>query len=140
MNKIIFLKGIPASGKSAWAKKQVKILSALRVSKVDLRKMLGQQWSTEFEDTVKAMHYALVRRSLEMGQTVILDDTNFNPEHEQTFRTMAANFNVRFEVKEFNTPLKECLARNAEKEGRHKVPESVITKMWKRNYGKDDNV
>jgi len=140
MAKVIFLKGLPASGKTTWAKEYVNSHNAVRVNKDDLRAMLGQQWSPEFEQLVGGIQYAAVEMILQNGYDVIIDDTNFNPAHEKAFRDMVWAFGAEFIVKEFDTPLEVCLARNAEREGRHKVPESVIIKMYNRNYGDDSKI
>jgi len=135
--RVIFLKGIPASGKTTWAKKRInKDDDFMRVNKDDIRKMIGGQWSPEKEELVKELEYELVLTGLQLGQSIIIDDTNFNPEHESAYRMLATEFEAEFEVKEFDTLLITCLARNAKREGRSKMPESVIIEMYKKNYGR----
>lgn len=132
---VIFLKGIPASGKSTWAKAYIsKNPDTVRINKDDLRAMAGTQWSKEFENIVYNTSQRMGERALFMGFNVVVDDTNFNPSHYDAWKAIAERYGAGFQVVEFKTTLAECLARNAEREGRHRIPESVIKGMYNKNF------
>jgi hypothetical protein len=65
------------------------------------------------------------------GFSVIVDDTNFAPEHEASIRSFASD-DVEVETKLIDTPLEECIARDAKRTGREHVGEKVIRDMHSR--------
>lgn len=136
--KVIICKGLPASGKSTWAKEFVKEnKGAVRINKDDLREMLhGGEWNSKNENLVVATRDILIREYMFKGlDTIIIDDTNFCPKHEKQIRDVVDDFNslnvltqYQIEVKFFDTPLEECLKRDAKRE--KSVGKDVILKMW----------
>ena len=128
--KLLLLRGLPASGKTTFAKELVrKDGNWVRVNKDDLRNMLnGGKWSSGRERRVVELERRLVTEALEGGKNVVVDDTNLNPTHERYFKGLAESHNVDFEIKEFDTPLEECIKRdNARPNG---VGETVIRRMY----------
>lgn len=119
--QVIMLKGLPASGKSTWAKERV--LSGQgkysRVNQDDLGRMLmagkrtkgGGKILARFRDT-------LILQILEEGKSVIIDDTNLNPALEEHYRKMVKEYNkgknksVQFVVKEFTISVEEAISRD----------------------------
>lgn len=129
--KILFLKGLPASGKSTFAKELVAKEPDVwvRVNKDSLRKMLHDgKFSKGREKIVEQMHRNTAEKALSDGLSVIVDDTNFSPRHEETFRQMAERYNAEFEIKEFDTTVEECIERD-NKRADH-VGKDVILKMF----------
>jgi predicted kinase len=127
--KLIMLRGLPASGKSTWAKEQVeKNVDTYRINKDDLRAMLkGSVWNRSLEATVIELRDSFVTEMLVRGNTVIVDDTNFNNIHVRRLRQIASQTGASFEIIDFNTPLEVCLERNRLRE--KPVPEEVILRM-----------
>ena len=134
--KVTMLKGLPASGKSTWAKEQVKKSQGgcKRVNKDDLRTMIDDgQYSKGNERFVLQMRNNLIYEALKAGKHVIVDDTNLAPKHESDIRTLVADHNehnadnVRVEVKVFDTGVEECIARDLKREA--SVGSDVILKM-----------
>lgn len=114
--KILFLKGLPASGKSTFARELVSKEPGkwVRLNKDDLRAMLHDgKWSKENEKLVMAMQRTMASDALTRGMSLLIDDTNFNPRHEEDFRQIASAHGADFEVKFFDTPLAECIRRDA---------------------------
>lgn len=128
--ELIVLRGLPASGKSTWAKQQVLQGngSIVRVSKDSLREMLDNStFSKERERLIVAARDALVETYLAAGKTVIVDDTNYAPVHEQTLRGIAAKHGAELVVREFTVPLHVCIERDAQRA--LPVGEKVIRRM-----------
>jgi predicted kinase len=126
-------KGLPASGKTTWAKDSQSHPGILRVNKDDIRATFTEAWSNKQEDLVIETRDRLIVAGLKAGKTVISDDTNFAPKHERRLRQLAMEACAEFEVKEFNTPLEECIRRDNLREGKQRVGERVITQMWENN-------
>ena len=121
--KILMLKGLPGSGKSTFAKQLVEgDGNWVRVNKVSIRDMIAG-YSTKKEKLVLEFQDVLVATALSLGKNVIVDDTNFHPKHEVRLR----QFDAEFVVKEFNTPLEECIKNDLKRP--NSVGEKVIKKM-----------
>lgn len=88
------------------------------------------KFAKENERVIESVRDALVATMLQNGHTVIVDDTNLNPKHENRLRSIAANGYVPVEVRSFDVPLHECLARNALRPS--PVPAHVIKNMHKK--------
>jgi predicted kinase len=126
-------KGLPGSGKSTWAKETVRKAqpgTMVRVNKDDLRAMLndGVFKGPNERRTVQARDF-LAAGYLSKGVSVIVDDTNFNPAHEQRLRAMAKEHDAEFVVKDFtDVPLHTCINRDLKRA--RSVGEAVIRKMY----------
>lgn len=139
MQKIIFLKGLPASGKSTWAKKYcIEHLFVERVNKDDIRDELGNPiWSRAFEEEVLKIQRQRGEELISQGKSLIVDDTNFAEKHENYWRDIAKKYGYEFEIKFFDTPVEECIRRD---KGREKsVGEGIIMDMYKK-YLKPNNI
>lgn len=130
MKKVIILKGLPASGKSTWAKKQIEENKGVykRVNKDELRAMLdNSNWSKENEKFVLSLRNEIILEALEHGKSVIVDDTNLAPKHEENIRQVVKGL-AEVEVKFFEIDLDEAIARDL------KRPVSVGEKVIKQMY------
>jgi predicted kinase len=137
--KVLILQGMPASGKSYYAKKLVSDNpgSWKRVNKDDLRAMLDVSvWNKANEKFVLAMRDQVIVRALSQGYNVVVDDTNLDPRHEYDIRQMLvfhSHPNVRsaeVDTKFFDTPVAVCIERDAERPvGAGHVGEDVIRKF-----------
>ncbi|NBU34805.1 hypothetical protein EBS40_09370 [bacterium] len=146
MSKLIMLKGLPASGKSTWAKEQVRLSKGKtkRVNKDDLRAMIDDgEWSKQNEKLILEIRDELVFKFLMQGYDVIVDDTNLAPKHEKDLHAIlkmveagswfpGGESNMEFEVKWFDTPLAECIRRDMLR------PNPVGKKVIRRFYTDDD--
>ena len=109
------LKGLPASGKSTWAKEQVKLSKGKtkRVNKDDLRAMIDDgEWSKENEKFILSVRDSIIVDALFQHKNIIVDDTNLAPKHEKDLRHIAEELDAEFEIKWFDTPLAECIRRD----------------------------
>ncbi len=123
------LKGLPASGKSKWAKEQCNA-EVVRVNKDDLRAMLGANFTKGKEDIVLIARDNIVREALIQNKTVIVDDTNFAPIHEQKLREIAEFHLAEFKIVSFDTPVDECIKRDAKRA--NPVGRDVIMDMYRK--------
>jgi len=134
MPKIIMTRGLPASGKTTWAKEQVLKSDGKtkRVNKDDLRAMINAgKWSRHSEKQILDIRNRIIDYYLSKGYDVIVDDTNLNPEHEKTLRgfTMDDQYSAGFEIKDFTgVSLDECIKRDQSRP--NYVGEKVIRRMY----------
>jgi predicted kinase len=128
--KVIVLRGLPASGKSTWAKDFVdRNPGWMRINKDDMRAMLhNSKWSKDNERQVLLLRDASIEMALTSGYSVVVDDTNFASSHITAIQTIADFAEADFEVKDFDVPLAECLERNSQRMPR--VPDYVIHDMY----------
>lgn len=128
--KLLALKGLPGSGKTTYAKTLVN-KGWVRVNKDDLRAMLhDSSFSKPNEEFVLKTRNDIIVRALTAGQNVVVDDTNLDPKHTDTFRNLAIVFEADYEEKFFDVDVRECLRRNALRE--KPVPQRVIYQMYDR--------
>jgi predicted kinase len=132
---LIMTKGLPASGKTTWAREQVAAYpnEIVRVNKDDLRAMIfNNEHSNDREKFIQAARDAIVERALASGRSVIVDDTNFAPKHETRLRQLAERYNVAFRIEDqfLSTPVEECVKRDVHRG--EKVGRKVIYDMYNR--------
>ena len=137
MQKIIILKGIPASGKSTWAKKVIaEDDSYVRINKDDLRISLGTGGNPcRNEKKVIAERDRIIVENIEGGKSVIVDDTNLNPWHEERIRDIARSLEtildkeIQVKVKWFSVSVDEAIKRDTQREAC--VGPLVIKRMYR---------
>lgn len=84
MIKVLFLKGLPGSGKSTYAKKLIAENHNMykRINKDELRAMLDDnKHSNDSEKFILQVRDAMILMALQNGKYVIIDDTNLAPKH-----------------------------------------------------------
>lgn len=130
--KIIFCKGLPASGKSTWAKQYcIDCPNFKRVNKDDIRDSYGNPpFSRKFEDFVLKTERELGEHWLKNGYSLIVDDTNFAPYHWEFWQQYAISNGIKIETMIFNTPVEECIQRDSQRE--KSVGKLVIIGMYKK--------
>lgn len=132
MKTLFATRGLPASGKTTWAKE--KVLSRpgayKRINKDDLRALIdGGKWSRSNEDFIIQSRDCLVVLALTAGKHVIVDDTNLAPKHIDRLRQIARENDAQFEIVDFtNVPIEECIARDRKRS--NYVGEKVIRDMY----------
>ena len=137
MKKIILTRGIPASGKSIWAKQEVlkDPEHSIRINRDDLRNMSGKYWVPTRENYIIACRNQLLNLAICVGfDTIILDDMNLNPKDFDYISTAIDKANeiikdienqYKIEIKDFtNVPLDVCLERDSKRE--NPIGENVI--------------
>lgn len=132
MKTLYVTKGLPASGKTTWAKEfQAEHPTTVLVSKDDLRAMLHQGKHTKGnERQVVDLRDVIVKDAIKRNRDVIVHDTNLNPIHIEALQMIASEAGSAFVIQDFtDVPLDTCLARDAVRP--HPVGAKVIRGMWK---------
>jgi predicted kinase len=136
MQKLLILQGIPACGKTTWAKKFVLENSTyVRVSRDDLRRMRGKYWVPEQEDLITKWEHECIDIAVCSGYNVILDATNLNSKTLATIKNLVTPWVekgvLEIEYKKFDITLEEALARDS-KRGEEAVGEAVVKDFYYR--------
>lgn len=127
--KLLMLKGLPASGKTTYARKLAQD-GWKRVNKDDLRAMLDDsKWSGKNEKMVVGIRDDIIRKALGSGKSVVVDDTNFAPIHKERLHVLANELGATFETKFFDASLEECIQRDLKR--LNSVGKDVIVRMYK---------
>lgn len=129
--EVVIMKGLPASGKTTEAKILVVPNRGkyMRVSKDDLRWMLEfGRYSRESEEVIQAVRDAIIETLLSLGRSVVVDDTNLNPEHIERIVELTGPRASRV-VDLTDVPLETCLRRDRDREESEQVGENVIRNM-----------
>lgn len=128
MSKLIIMQGLPASGKTTKAKELLKQDgNAIRVNKDELRTMLHgeRRWTGKQEKVTNKIQASMILSGLEQGRTIIVDDTNLNPNRVEALRQLAKGHKV--EILKIETSFDECIYRDSVRDKR--VGREVIERM-----------
>ena len=119
MKRVILTKGLPASGKTTWAKTLVrkKKGSWVRVCVHDLREMCFGGWrSRDAEKILVRMRDRLVLQALENNQHVVIDAMNLADESLHYFKELVGELaTVEIENRFLTVSLNECIRRDLER-------------------------
>lgn len=114
MAKLLILKGLPASGKSTYARELIRDPDWRRVSRDDLRTMFNNyDYANSDEKLVNVVYLEAVRVALKTGYNVVSDACNLDARSEKALRMIARDYDADVEVKFFDVPLEECIARDS---------------------------
>lgn len=142
MLTVILTYGLPASGKSTWARKMLENNPGkyTLITKDDLRDALHLGYYCKSnERVILAVRDAAILAALEQGQHIIIADTNLartkegKIKHLENIKTLVKQHDtpVQVKLKDFSdVPLEECVRRDAERE--NPVGEKVIRDMHQR--------
>ena len=135
MNKFIICRGLPASGKSTWAKQWVleDPEHRVRINQDDIRLMLGKYWVPSREKLVQEIQFDAIVEALCRKFDVVIDNTNLNKKVLDKFDCLIKTFeDYEIEYKDFfDTPLSVCIERDKNRE--LQVTEKVIRGFYN-NY------
>lgn len=144
-------KGLPASGKSTWAKEFVQGNKGwIRINNDDLGVMLYGEVFAEGKSTeIDRIRKAMIEAHVAEGKlNIIVDNTNLHPKHEEYLSKLIEDHNTQvtaaqsknslyeFEVKDFTSvSVHECIRRNKLRD--KKVPDKVIYSMYRQYLQKE---
>lgn len=137
MLKVILTRGLPASGKSTWAKEEVAKdpTNWKRVNRDSIRRMMDNYAKlNQDEKMLEQIRDNLILIFLQANKNVIVDDVNLSARHERHISQLVKDI-ATVEIKEFmDVPLGELLRRNAYRPEEERVPNHVIKKLAKQFY------
>ncbi len=120
MTSLVITRGLPASGKTTYARAWVaqSPTNRVRVNRDDLRLMLfgkAAPLPPAAELTATTAQHAQVAALL-AERSVIVDDTHLRLRHARAWADLAASLGCAFEVVDITTPVEECVRRDAARE------------------------
>ena len=131
MKKVLILKGLPASGKSTYARELLLKEKGrwVRVNKDLLRKMChDSHWSKHNEKFIIQLRNTIILMALEEGKHVIVDDTNFSSHIEQIKQLVQGKAKVKVDDSFLKVPVEECIKRDLKR--LNSVGKDVIMNMY----------
>ena len=131
MSKLIICRGLPASGKSTWAKQWVleDPEHRVRINQDDIRLMLGKYWVPKREPLVSHIQQEAICRAMSLGLDIVSDNTNLNPKVLKYLSNVANSNEYELEYKDFfDTPLSICIERDKQRD--LKVTEKIIRSFF----------
>jgi predicted kinase len=132
MSTLYITRGLPASGKTTWAKAWVAVdpASRARINRDDLRAMVygdATDYSWPQEAAVTDASREMVRTLLKSGRDVVADDMNLRPKYVREWLRFAHAIGADVEVVEFPCSPDESIERDAARP--RPVGAEVITRM-----------
>lgn len=123
MADLVITRGLPASGKSTWAREWVAQNPAdrARVNRDDLRfNLYGQaRPDNRQEMAIGLVQQAGVRALLAAGRSVVVDDMHLRARYVRAWVELAAAAGAGLVVQDFtDVPVEECVRRDEERAGR----------------------
>lgn len=141
MQKLIVMRGLPGSGKTTLAKEMCSKSGGIlwRVNRDDLRAehpdWVRHKFNKKVEKEVAASRDGLISRMLELGFSVISDDTNLTDKHINHFKQLAEKYKVEFEIIDLrDVDVDTCIERDRQR--MWPVGKDVIMKMYYENIVK----
>jgi len=131
MKRVLILQGLPASGKSQFARELLlaKPGSWVRTNKDLLREMAHAScWSPANEKFIVKLRDNAILMALEAGKHVVVDDTNFGHNIEQIKELVKGQAKVQINNSFLQVDVEECIRRDLLRP--KSVGKDVIMKMY----------
>jgi len=135
MTELIITRGIPASGKSTWAKAWVAEHpeGRARVNRDDIREMIGITGgigTPAQEAMVTEIEHSAIRSFLQKDVSVVSDSTNLNSKSLRQKMWLGSDEGAEISFKDFPIDLNVAIERDAQRN--RVVGETVIRDMYRR--------
>ena len=130
---LYLMSGVPASGKSTYARKLAASNGAAYISRDEIRFAILKDNEDYFshEDEVFDLFIMNIQEILDSGNDCIADATHLNIKSRLKTLNHLDLSNVRVVLIMMDTPIYECLARNSKRAGLTMVPQSALLNMGK---------
>jgi predicted kinase len=137
MTELVITRGLPASGKTTFARLWVARdrQHRARVNRDDLRRMVddGEFVKGVTEQRIQALRNAAIMGLLDRGVSVVCDDTNLPNRVCRDLHDLARQHKAEFRIVDLtSSSLETCLTRNEAREDKDPVPQHVIQDMYLR--------
>lgn len=125
--------GIPASGKSFFARHYSEATGAVWVSRDKVRDELfpDPDYSPRQEYDVRAEYYRRLIEALDKGKDCIADSTNLTPKHREALVTKVGPHAKNIVAVCLDVGCKVAIPRNRVRTGKERVPDKVIRSMYR---------
>ncbi len=132
--KVWLLAGIPGSGKSTWARRQVEKFGGVHCSRDEIRFSLlkdGEDYFAHEDEVIRLwtekVHQAILSPDV---KDVYIDATHLTEKARAKVINALPTSNYDIITVFFNVPLEVCIARNEKRTGRAYVPPQTIRNMY----------
>jgi len=143
-NFLICLTGLPASGKTTFAK-TLKLILEKRLTDLSIQiidpdiirhTMTPNKFDYNLEPIVRERNITNISAELNKGKVVISDDLNYYSSMRHDLKILAESFNINFIIIYISTPFETCLKWN-KKRGKP-IPDEIIGKIHEKfdDFGK----
>jgi predicted kinase len=137
--EILLTRGLPASGKSTWAKEWVAEDSdwRLRVNRDALRDQLFDKFhglTRMQEDHINLLEEAMVTSAIKAKVSVVVDATHLKAAYVKRWYDIGNRLGVPVNVKDFETDVELCVLRDEQRD--RQVGEEVIRDLYTRFFNK----
>ena len=119
MSTLYITRGLPASGKTTWAREWVAAdPERARVNRDDLRAMLFEQptYQWEQEKIVTKASRSAVKALLDSGVDVVADDMNLRPKYVREWQRFANAVGAVIQIVEFPITVEESVERDSKRD------------------------
>lgn len=131
--------GLPASGKSSWAREHVAqnpntvIVNNDTIRHEYMVRAKITEWTPQVEEYVRTQRELAISTAKFKHQNVVVDNTHMNPKTRKQTVKFCQNLGYTVELVDFqHVSVDECVKRDAQREGRAQVGEKVIREMHRK--------
>lgn len=133
---VTVLQGLPASGKSTFARQLSDETGAIRINLDEIRLMMGfgqgtGKWTKILEKVAFETQIRALVTAVDQGHDVVIDNTHMVKSMPEAYKVALSRHVVKFIAQSFlNVPREVCIERDAKREGQVPVGVEVIDKLW----------
>lgn len=133
--KILILVGLPASGKSTYAKDLAsKDSSYVRINKDDFRTMIGGYVNDIHEPFIHNLETAAIKTALYNNLNIIIDAINLQRKSKKYYYKLALEYDCDIEEIIFDVPLDVCIERDSKRT--NPVGSAIISEYYNKFINK----
>ncbi|MFW9867841.1 MAG: AAA family ATPase [Candidatus Thorarchaeota archaeon] len=137
-NFLICLAGLPASGKTTFAKKLKDVLerkfnkNLVKIIDPDIirQSITKNTFNYRMESEVRKKNLSIIKKELEKGNIVISDDLNYYSSMRHDLKKIADFFNIHLFIFHISTPYEICIKWN--KSRGKPIPDKIIKRIHKK--------